>query len=106
MRRDYNPGTMRNRAALLSFALALAGCGELRWAKPGADEAALTRDLSACRQLAQQSAARAGNIGLPPVSDPRFGGAAGPTLVEQRMQEQQALDACMRSRGYALVPAD
>ena len=99
------------RAALPLFALVsalvLAACGGVRWQKPGGDEPALARDLTNCRALAHEKAARAGNIGLPPAaSDPRFGAPSGPTQAEQMLQEQQAVDACMRGKGYALVPAD
>ena len=87
--------------------LVLAGCADMRWYKPGGDGTALAHDLTNCRALAHERAARAGNIGLPPAaSDPRFGSPSGPTQVEQRLQEQQAVDACMRDKGYALVPAD
>ena len=98
---------MRARTAvLLLFAIGLASCAELRWQKAGADAAAVTRDLSACSKLAREKGARAGNIGLPPVSDPRFGGPSGPTQAEQQLQESQAADACMREHGYRLVPVD
>ena len=84
-----------------------AACGGLRWHKPGGDATALANDLTNCRAFARERAARAGNTGLPPVSsDPRFGPPPGPTVVEQRLQEQQAVDACMREKGYALVPAE
>ena len=87
--------------------LALAACTEVHWRKPGGDGTALAHDLTNCRALAQQRAARAGNIGLPPAAgDPRFGAPSGPTQVEQRLQEQQAVDACMREKGYTLVPVD
>lgn len=95
---------IRRDAVLLFFAFALAACAELRWHKAGADEATLEADLSACRKQAQEKAARAGHIGLPPVSDPRFGTPSGPTQVEQRLMENQAAETCMRGKGYALVP--
>jgi hypothetical protein len=91
-------------AALLFFAFALSACAEQRWQKAGAGEASMFEDLMACNKLAQEKAARAGNIGLPPISDPRFGGPTGPSQAEQRLQERQAADACMRAKGYSLVP--
>ena len=91
-------------AALLFFAFALAACAEQRWQKTGAGEANLNQDLDACNRLAQEKAARAGYLGLPPVYDPRFGAPVGPTQAEQRLAERQAADACMRAKGYALVP--
>ena len=90
--------------ALLFFAFALDGCAELRWHKAGAGEASLAEDLTACSKLAQEQAARAGNLGLPPAFDPRFGAPAGPSQVEQRLQQHQAADTCMRQRGYVLAP--
>jgi len=91
----------------LVLALILAACGEVRWQKAGGDDTALAHDLTNCRALAHEKAARAGNVGLPPAAgDPRFGAPSGPTQVEQRLQEQQAVDACMHDKGYALVPAD
>ena len=91
--------------ALLFFAFALEGCAEApRWQRAGASDATLSDDLNACNKLAREKAARAGNLGLPPVSDPRFGAPTGPSQAEQRLQERQAADACMREKGYALVP--
>lgn len=98
---------MHARAAvLLLFAIGLASCAQLRWQKAGADEAAISRDLSDCSKLAREKGARAGNLGLPPVWDPRFGAPVGPSQAEQQMQERQAADACMRERGYRLVPLE
>src|SRR5512134_2697923 len=93
-------------AVLLLFAFALASCAQLRWQKAGADEAAIAGDLSACGKLAREKGARAGNLGLPPVWDPRFGAPVGPTQAELQLQERQAADACMRERGYRLVPVE
>ena len=90
--------------ALLFFAFALEGCAEQRWHKAGAGEATLSEDLAACNKLAQEQSARAGNLGLPPAFDPRFGAPIGPSQAEQRLQERQAADACMRQRGYVLAP--
>ncbi len=78
----------------------------MRWHKSGADEASLLNDLESCRKLAAGSAARMGAIGLPPPTDPRFGAASGPTQAEQRLQERQRADGCMRAKGYTLVPVD
>jgi hypothetical protein len=94
---------VRTAASLLS-AIALTACAPLHWQKAGADEAATTEDLSACRRLAHLQTVRGGNLGLPPSFDPRFGAPIGPTQAEQRMQESQHADACMRAKGYALVP--
>ena len=94
---------MTTRAAgLLLFAFALASCAELRWHKPGGDEAALAQDLAACREQAQQKFGAAGSLGPPIATDPRFG-PMGPSQAELRMQESQAVGTCMRGKGYGLV---
>jgi hypothetical protein len=90
--------------ALLFFAFALPGCAEQQWRKTGASEAAVAQDLSACNKQARASAVRMGHTGLPPTSDPRFGAPSGPSQADQLMLERQAADACMREKGYALVP--
>src|SRR5258706_9262484 len=96
------------RQALLILTLALAlgicGCSAMRWHKSGGDDAALARDLAACRKEAQDRFGGAGSLALPGSTDPRFG-PMGPSQAEQRMQESQAEGACMRHRGYALVPS-
>jgi hypothetical protein len=74
----------------------------MRWRQAGGSEAALNRDLGTCRQLAQEKAARTGILGLPSSRDPRFG-STGPSQADQRLQERQAEDACMRGKGYDLV---
>ena len=92
------------RTALPLFAvalLALAACGDMRWAREGGDEAALAEDLAACRRLAQS---KVGNFGAPGPGDPRFG-ITGPSQADLRMQEAQAAGQCMRGKGYSLVPA-
>jgi hypothetical protein len=75
----------------------------MRWHKPDGNDAALARDLEACRKEAQQKFGGASALGQPISSDPRFG-PIGPSQADLRMQESQALGRCMRSRGYGLVP--
>ena len=95
---------METRAAgLLLFAVALAACAELRWQKAGADQATLAQDQSACGKLAQERTARMWGLAPPASSDPRFG-PIGPSAVDLRLQESQAVTVCMREKGYALVP--
>jgi hypothetical protein len=39
-------------------------------------------------------------------SDPRFGPDTGqPSPADRQLLESQAVDRCMRAKGYALVPA-
>jgi len=82
--------------------LALSACSAMRWHKPGADDAALARDLAACRTLTQDRVGAIGGLGMPN-ADPRFGAPFGPSQADARMQEAQALGACMRGKGYVLV---
>ena len=97
---------MRNSVvAIVASVLCLAACGELRWYKSGADEAALAADLSDCGKLAQQRTLRMWGVAPPATTDPRFGAPSAPSQVEMRLQESQAVDVCMRQRGYILAPA-
>ena len=89
---------------LLFFAFALAACTQLHWQKADGDEAALARDLSACRKQAQAASGGLGPVAPSSPIDPRFG-PIGPGPAEQRMQESQAEGQCMRGKGYTLVPA-
>jgi len=96
---------MRNRLPILILAL-VAGCGELRWAKPGTDSSVLARDQASCRALASESIMRRYGPPLPSRSDARFGPETGlPGPADRQMLEQQAFDRCMREKGYSLVPA-
>ena len=100
--------TAATRQALLILTLALAlglcGCTGMRWQKSGGDDTALAQDLAACRKEAQNRFGGAATLALPGSTDPRFG-PMGPSQADQRMQESQAEGACMRQRGYALVPS-
>ena len=82
--------------------LALSACAPMRWHKPGGDDAAMDGDLAACRKLTRD---RFGSVGGPGMTnvDPRFGAPFGPSQADVRMQEGQALGACMRGKGYVLV---
>ncbi len=97
---------MRTTGTLLTLAaLALASCAELRWQKAGADEGAVTTDLSACRKLAQDRTQRMWGVAPQPTVDPRFG-PGGPSQPDLRLQESQAVNACMREKGYSLVSVE
>ncbi len=98
---------MRVSAFVLAVALALGGCTRLHWAKPGADDEAAREDLDGCRALARAHAARMADPGLSPTVDPRFGSITPqPRRVEQPLVEAELLEACMREKGYRLVPAE
>jgi len=94
------------KACLLLFALALAACGGgVRWQKAGADEAMLASELSACRKQAQTMYGGAAAMVPAGSIDPRFG-PTGPTPADNLMQIEQAVGACMRGKGYALVSVE
>ena len=88
----------------------LAACGgQVRWDKPGADEAALGTDLTGCRTAAHSSIQRMYGVALP-VSSPH--GPMGapmstePSLADRQMREQEIVGRCMREKGYTLVPVE
>ena len=98
---------MRKLIPLLVAAL-LAGCGEMHWAKPDGDSSSAARDEANCRAAASAAVQRqygppSLNVGHP---DPRFGAdTSKPAPADRAVLEAQAVDRCMRAKGYALVPA-
>jgi hypothetical protein len=95
--------------ALLLFALtalALSACGEPpTWHKEGIDEMTVQRDLSACRKQAQAMQGPPGvAMGSSPMG-PRFG-PVDASPADRAMQEGQAINGCMRGKGYTLKAAD
>ena len=94
---------MRN--SVLVILLGLAACGEMRWQKIGGDEAGLANDLSACSRQAQEKMSRMWGPPAPRAEISPVFGPTGPSQVDLRLQESQAVTVCMRERGYTLVPA-
>ncbi|MCC6211946.1 MAG: hypothetical protein IT513_12980 [Burkholderiales bacterium] len=97
---------MRPAPALLAAAAlaALTACAEVRWQKKDGDNSALANDLAACRKAGlERSMAMGTSIPRTEIS-PVFG-PTGPSPADARMQEAQVVTACMREKGYALVPA-
>jgi hypothetical protein len=92
--------------AVVCLTLALAGCGGVQWSKGGANEQAASNDLSACNSAATATMQRLYGPELPTVNfDPRFGpDMSRPPLADRRLEEQQAVNRCMREKGYELVP--
>jgi len=91
--------------ALLSVVSACGG--QVRWEKAGADEASLASELNACRAAAHSAIQRMYGPPRVPTSSPGvFGGpsATEPTLADRQMREQEAVNRCMRDKGYTLVP--
>jgi len=103
----------RDLSAVSLFALLAAGCAQLEWHKPGAGPRALEQDLAECRQTARLRAAR--EAWPYSLLAPRVVGVdrAGrlivvqppPHYTERFLLEQDLARACMREKGYALVPA-
>jgi len=82
----------------------LAACSEVRWVKPGADDLALSNELATCRATAHRSAQRMYGPPLPSTGHPFLGTSADPSPADRQMREQEAVNRCMREKGYALVP--
>jgi hypothetical protein len=89
--------------------LLVTGCGEVRWAKPDGDASTLAQDQASCRAAASEQIQRQYGPPTPVVSgtsDPRYGADPGrPSQADRMLLVSQAVDRCMRGRGYALVPA-
>ena len=98
------------RASTLAIiVLCLAACGDMRWRKPGSDDASLGNDLASCRVAARAAMQRMYGVLQPfgGARDPRFGMDPGRiTPADRQMREQEAVGRCMGEKGYALVPAD
>jgi len=99
------------RSSAVAVVLVLTACAELHWQKPGVDAAVLDKDLRECTQLARLEARREE---LPRLDSPlmiRADPQGRPVVVpsgtrdtERFLREQDLTGACMRRRGYALVP--
>jgi hypothetical protein len=91
----------------LALALVLAACGEVRWHKPGSDDASLANDFAACRAAAHDSIQRMYGPPQPQMGGGVLGAApVEPSLADRQMREQQAVGRCMREKGYSLEPVE
>jgi hypothetical protein len=97
-------------AALVGLAVTIAGCADMRWSKPGADAALVSRDLDECRAAALRSANAP--ISTPGQVDARTDGMSGPGIMtpaagsnERFVAEHEEVSRCMLQRGYQLKPA-
>ena len=88
------------------LATMLSGCADLQWSKPGADAAAVSHDLDACRSVALKSAGApvAPARGTESVTDHGRPSSMQPTAGsnERFVAEQETIRRCMASRGYVL----
>jgi hypothetical protein len=93
--------------AVMCLTLALAGCGSVQWSKAGSNEQAVTADLTACGNTANATMNRLYGPELPTTNfDPRFGpDMSRPSPADRRLEQQEAVNRCMREKGYALEPA-
>ena len=86
-------------------ALTLTACASGAWTKPGADAAAVSRDLDACRGVAlgraTPPAAPSGSSEA--ITDRRTGSLARSTGSNERfIEEHEEVSRCMQKRGYTL----
>ena len=91
----------------IGLALLLTACGEVRWTRPDGDNASAGGDLAGCRVAAHDATERMYGPMLPQMTTGgQFGNAPiGPTPADRQMREQEAVNRCMREKGYILVPA-
>ena len=100
-------------SAVAVVSLAVVGCAEMRWSKPGADSAKLEEDLAQCRGEARLQASRESLPRTPSSSPAIRADASGRPVVappasrgtDTLVLEQDLTGACMRGKGYALAPA-
>jgi len=76
----------------------------MTWQKADGDQSSLARDRAACEKDARERSG--GSAALLPSAgiDPRLG-PTGPSQADVVMRESQMAGACMRAKGYVLVPA-
>jgi hypothetical protein len=115
--RRYLTKVHSSRMRLLALALAVlaaAGCGDLRWHKPGASASMLEQDLGECQA---QARLRSSHFARPFAPDwPRVIGmdARGRPVTapydrldtDRFLYEHDLTRNCMNEKGYGLVPAE
>ncbi len=76
----------------------------MTWQKADGDQSTLVQDRAACQKDARERSGGSTAF-LPPTGiDPRLG-PTGPSQADVVMKESQIVGACMRAKGYVLVPA-
>ena len=97
----------------IGVTLVAAGCADLQWSRQGATPAALETDLGECRTRARFEAsplARPFGPDLRLVGVDPHGRPIMPYYTrldsERFLLEQDFTRACMKAKGYELVPAD
>ena len=94
------------RLVPIALALVLSACAELRWQRPGADEAVVLQDFVNCRGLAQRKITRLWGPDVPISTNPRLGPPVEPSPAQRRLLERDAEDHCMREQGYTVAPVE
>jgi hypothetical protein len=92
--------------------LAMGGCAEVRWSKPGVEPAKLEEDLAQCRGEARLQASRESVPRSPGSPQAIRMDAAGRPIVappasrgtDTLVLEQDLTSSCMRGKGYELAP--
>ncbi|HYH43485.1 MAG TPA: hypothetical protein VD867_16040 [Burkholderiales bacterium] len=87
-----------------AIAMLASGCATRNWTKPGADAAAVSRDLDNCRAASLGSAPIAPSGSSQAVTERGRPGASQPTAGsnERFVEEHEATSRCMSKRGYEL----
>jgi hypothetical protein len=92
---------------MLLLCVAFAACAEVRWSRPDADAAQVSRDLDACRGTALQrpappgAAIRDSQSGIERLSGLQPAGTSDNRFIA----EHEEVRVCMLKRGYQLRPA-
>lgn len=97
------------RTSTLILCVALAACAEMRWSRPDADAAQVSRDLDACRGAALQRPAPRGaairEADTQSAIERRSGMQPAGTSDDRFIAEHEEVRVCMLQRGYQLRPA-
>lgn len=93
-----------------ALALALVACADMDWTKPGADKAAVSRDLDDCRGAALRGASPPAAGATQDAQMVDRGGALATTRPaatsnERFVAEHESVRRCMAAKGYQLSPA-
>ena len=102
--------TLRSALYAGALALSLVACADMDWTKPGADKAAVSRDLDDCRGAALRGAAPPAAGVTHDAQTVDRGGALATTRPaassnERFVAEHETVRRCMAAKGYQLSPA-
>jgi hypothetical protein len=85
----------------------LTACADMDWTRPGADKAAVSRDMDDCRGawLRRAEPPEVKSSQDPTSPAPVAPGRAAGNANERFIQEHEAVRQCMQAKGYQLTPA-